>query len=225
MIERFTKTETDWVKNSLRISFYDFNLGFDFKEIKNDAFTNMDCLEKVEIASAKLDAIEPLVFRNFQNLKTLQISHTEIKFLPKDIFHGLFNLEILDLKENHLDSLPHNLFDDLVNLKELNLRQNLIEKLEPDVFKNLRNLEILYLGGNMFEIIKDRLFESLKKLKILDLSYPGYYTAIKIIEKMAFEGLDELVELNLTGNDLNNFDKSTLNYLNKYTSEELKILV
>ena len=41
---------------------------------------------------------------------------------------------------------------------------------------------------------------------------------------MAFEGLDDLVELNLTGNDLNNFNISTLKYLKKYNSEELKIM-
>ena len=73
LIDYFSKSGTDWTKSSLRISYLDFNLEFDFKEIKNDTFKNMDCLEKIEITSVKLDAIEPLVFKNLKNLKILQI--------------------------------------------------------------------------------------------------------------------------------------------------------
>ncbi|XP_069572948.1 PH domain leucine-rich repeat-containing protein phosphatase 1-like [Brachyistius frenatus] len=118
-------------------------------------------------------------------------------------------LEVLDLQHNHLQELPHNLFIKAQSLRYLNVSANKLENLPAASPSEdaVSGLEELYVTNNG---LTDRCIPLLTghgRLKVLHLAYNQLqtFTASKLAR------LDQLEELDLSGNRLRSVPTTVLN--------------
>ncbi|XP_061264919.1 extracellular matrix protein 2-like [Bos javanicus] len=113
-------------------------------------------------------------------LTTLYLAENEIAKIPAHTFLGLPNLEWLDLSKNKLD----------------------VFGLHPHAFKNLTRLKRLNLDGNLLSTVP-ALPASLQELKLNDNLLQG-------LEHSSFQGLSQLLTLEVEGNRLHDGNISPL---------------
>ncbi|PVD38465.1 hypothetical protein C0Q70_01080 [Pomacea canaliculata] len=112
-------------------------------------------------------------------------------------FKGLNHLESFDLSNNFAHTINYTFFDTFPELKTLRLSRN-------------------YLRDPLMNDEQGRMFANLSKLESLDLS-SNY---INIIPAAAFQGLKNLRQLNLSHNDIFNFE-ITVSHMMSLTSLDL----
>ena len=178
------------------------------------SFSLLTNLETLEIVETKLKDVSPV--EQLKNLKSLMVHDNQIEFLPKNLGH-LQKLEYLAFSYNKIKSID--LVNSLTRLKELYFHYNYIEDISP--VKNLVNLNSLGAQGNQIKDISavtklvnltwlgldenqiERIpedFVNLKKLKTCQLLYNN------ISNLPELKGLDSLVEMRISSNDLNDDD-------------------
>ncbi|MBO4712224.1 leucine-rich repeat domain-containing protein [bacterium] len=178
------------------------------------SFSFLTSLETLEIEETKLKDVSPI--EQLINLKSLELSYNQIEFLPKNL-GNLQKLEWLVFSGNKVENIkPLKL---LINLKELFFYDNYVEDISPlkdlanlirlgcdgnnikdiSAVTNLVNLTYLSLNQNQIKAIPKE-FANLKKLQTCELDYNN-------ISKLPdLEGLDSLVTMRLSSNDLNDAD-------------------
>ncbi|XP_062843227.1 extracellular matrix protein 2 [Trichomycterus rosablanca] len=104
-------------------------------------------------------------------LKSLSLQGNVITLIPAEAFNGVPNLEWIDFGKNRIAS----------------------SGIDPQAFKKLKFLTRLYMDGNLLEHVPPGLPPSLQELKINENN-------LQEIEDGSFEGLSNLVILELEGN-------------------------
>ena len=119
----------------------------------------------------------PEVVRSARGLRTLDLGRNLINVIEADAFEGLDSLGILRLEDNS------------------------ITRVADLVFKSTPNLEILNLSGNLISGLTGRTFEGAGNVRALRLDS----NSISEVEGV-FHSMDHLTWLNMSGNDLEDFD-------------------
>ena len=186
------------------------------------SFSFLTNLETLEIRETKLTDVSPV--EQLVNLKSLKLCENyQIEFLPKHL-GNLQNLENLALSYNNIKTVKP--VSSLTNLKKLYFHYNHIEDISPvkklvnltefgaqsnqikdiSAVTKLVNLTWLGLSQNHIEAIPKDLV-NLKKLRDIELDYNN------IANLPDLKGLDSLVIMALSDNDLNDEDLMKLDGL------------
>ncbi|XP_078684252.1 uncharacterized protein LOC144917808 [Branchiostoma floridae x Branchiostoma belcheri] len=132
-------------------------------------------------------------------VETLWLDLNFIFTLRRQLFATLKNLQVLRLSQCWMSSIEMGAFDGLENLKELHLSGNKLSTLDAHVLSPISNsLNVLNLGNNIDFLLHPGNFKNLTLLKILALQNTG----IRSLKDDHFEGLDNLVQLNIGYNQV-----------------------
>ncbi|XP_061125952.1 toll-like receptor 5 [Syngnathus typhle] len=200
-------------------------------QIHRNAFEGQEHLKKLNLSHNLLGDIRAHSFAPLKNLKVLDLSYNHIGIFGYQSFSGLFRLEVLNLTGNSLrefgfpSTLPSlsylNLNDNKLtfaavntittfapNVTYLNIQNNKVENLQGVYIflTHLKKLQHLVFGGNPIKWCTMNIQASEKKhsaVKVLDLHSSNLqliWSRGKCLD--LFEGLNHLVELRLSSNNL-----------------------
>ncbi len=210
------------------LSFSELNNAFTFHLF--DALVKPEEVNVLDLCNTEVTELPEGTF--FKNLQALYLANSPTaitKFLDKTAvkLHSPENILILDISNNNLESLPNGI-GTMTNLVSLNISGNpeLIKELDKSSPK-IANLEILDMSNNnlttipgfinKFALLKEiNLSGNMICVKELDKSSPKIAAVEKLdfsnneltalvdwlLEQKAFESFPKLIELNLTGNPL-----------------------
>ncbi|KAL3835904.1 hypothetical protein ACJMK2_021365 [Sinanodonta woodiana] len=179
------------------------------KELRNNSFSGLHHLKKLDLSNNKIELIEIATFWPLSALEELRLEKTNLALLQRalrpGIFRGLIHLKSLNLQNNIQQSivnatrLPDTTFSDLVGLENLHIDGAPSYVFGPG-FGNLTNLKILIMSG------RDGFCE-LGRLESQTFMYVSYLRNIDIIhcklnyiDPGAFRPLKNLQTLNLSEN-------------------------
>ncbi|SDI09796.1 small GTP-binding protein domain-containing protein [Chryseobacterium taeanense] len=172
---------------------------------------------KVQLTTGRLKRI-PNELKICTEVKYLDLFGNSIPEIP-DWFFQFKRLEHLSLKNNTLKELPTIVFT-LENIKYLNLADNQINLIDGHYFENLMNIEKVDISYNQITLIPEHFIEypkckdlSIKgnRLQVFPKAISDVYTLEKLdlsenkiasIEDDAFDCLENLIELDLSFNEL-----------------------
>lgn len=123
------------------------------KELPPGVFAALGKLERLELVSNKIPAINPVWFENLENLKYLSLDNNLITEVPSKSFGSLRNLQSLGIGENKIMTLHSDSFVGLDSLKTLWMWKNQITDLPKDMFKPLKSLEMVTFAYNKLTTI------------------------------------------------------------------------
>ena len=221
------RSGTEVIRNGNTVSVLDKDT---FSVMRNLQFLNLNLFKR----NYKF-VIRNGCFNNLFQLRSLNLGLCD--FFDSDncsYFSDLKNLEILELTLSKKLTNP-NIFVGLSNLIELNFSYNAEFDLENISFEPLIKLQILFITLNN---VKSNFFKGLSNLKHLYIKsniYNGQLKqfrqpSLKFIEREAFNGLEKLLKLDLSGNQLDRLEScifenlSNLKELNLADSNQLKII-
>ncbi|XP_022084419.1 uncharacterized protein LOC110975875 [Acanthaster planci] len=167
-----------------------------------DVFSGLSLLIQLTLYNNQIADIEDGAFRDLVRLRKLHLESNNISLLTNHTFEGVPNLEELILRNNRLSSLPSGVFSQVHSLVELDLAHNGIRDFPTDVSQDLRNVQMLDLSSNPAGLISTAIFEHMVALQQIKLSSLIGISEIDL-SGLAFDGLGNLVTLNLDGNHLN----------------------
>lgn len=172
---------------------------------------------KVQLTTGRLKEV-PNQLKICTGIKYLDLFGNSIQEIP-DWFFQFKKLEHLSLKNNTLKTLPTIIFT-IENLKYLNLADNQIHEINSHYFRNLMSIEKVDISYNQITSISEEGItypkcESLSikgnKLEQFPTALSGAHTLekldlsenkISLIEDDAFDQLENLIELDLSFNEL-----------------------
>lgn len=171
----------------------------------------------VQLTTGRLKDV-PEELKICTEIKYLDLFGNSIKEIP-DWFFQFKRLEHLSLKNNTLKELPTIIFT-IQNIKHLNLAENQIHEIKDHYFRNLMDIEKVDISYNQITSIPSERITSPKckilsikgnKLKKFPIAVSDTHSLEKLdlsenqissIEDDAFDGLENLVELDLSFNEL-----------------------
>lgn len=174
-------------------------------------------INQVQLTNGRLKQI-PNELKICTNIKYLDLFGNSIQEMP-DWFFQFKKLEHLSLKNNALKELPTSVFT-LESLKYLNLSDNQIREINGHYFSNLIDIEKVDISYNQITSIPlDRIeYPKCKNLSIKGnrlIKFPTAISDTHTLEKLdlsenkitsidddAFDGLENLIELDLSFNEL-----------------------
>jgi len=182
-------------------------------------------LQKLYLNGNQITALQKNVFSNLSKLQLLYLGNNKISKLEKDAFLGLTSLTKIHLVKNLINNLPGNIFTSFIVLESLELNKNNIQRIpnDPSLFSQMSSLLYLNLADNNFFTFPSGLFSVLPSLLFLHLENNRLGDLIADdVNGQLFAGLDKLVLLNLTNNqitklpepifkDLSNLNNLTIN--------------
>ncbi|XP_053157049.1 extracellular matrix protein 2 [Hemicordylus capensis] len=133
---------------------------------------------------------------------TVTCSNAKLKQIPPIMDAELTSIELVG---NSITAIPDEAFNGIPNLERIDLRKNNITSsgIGPQAFKILKNLQRLYMDGNALVHIPPGLPSTLEELKINE-------NQLHAIDEDSFEGLKNLVTLELETNKLSEANVSPL---------------
>ncbi len=170
-------------------------------------FQNLRRLVLIDLSKNPLKVLRNVSFANLRGcskLNELILSQCGIREIEADAFRPLKSLESLKLDSNVLNITKiEKAFHGLrfaYNLTKLNLKGLNLEGLKTTTFQSLENTSVSYLQATATKLYKIRsnTFRHLPNLKYLSLSS----CLISSLEPDAFQNLNKLERLDLTGNRL-----------------------
>ncbi|KAM6160583.1 extracellular matrix protein 2 isoform 1-T1 [Erethizon dorsatum] len=126
--------------------------------------------------------------------KTISCVHAALTHIPPLMAPEIINLELVG---NSITSIPDEAFNGLPNLERLDLSKNNITSsaIGPKAFKLLKKLARLNMDGNNLVHIPSELPSTLEELNINENN-------LQTIDEESFSDLNQLVSLELEGNNL-----------------------
>uniref|UniRef100_A0A8C5M2I8 Toll like receptor 7 n=1 Tax=Leptobrachium leishanense TaxID=445787 RepID=A0A8C5M2I8_9ANUR len=191
--------------------------------VRSDDFMDLSFLKCLNLSgNAISQTLNGTEFSTLRNLKYLDFSNNRVDLLYQDAFRELTELEVLDLSYNKhyflAEGITHmlNFTANLKHLKKLMMNWNEISTAANNEMVS-QSLQTLEFKGNSLNILWHdgdkryvNFFKKLSKLSKLDISY----NSLSFIGLDVFEGMPpNLIELNLTGNNLIVFDWGSLHLL------------
>ncbi|VDM39464.1 unnamed protein product [Toxocara canis] len=196
-------------------------------------FSEVPSLKTLILADNLLSVLPTGVFTYLRNLEILSLAYNNISELSANLLRGHGHLKTLQLDGNQISVAQLNdLFSDVKQLKRLELNYCKLQSVEKLRFEKIASLDRLGLAGNHLGTVPSIIFGNLRQLSTLDLSDNGIleiashaFVASNIthllltrnrLGKMrnafrtnCFAGV-HIVELDLSYNQLENFDSSVL---------------
>lgn len=168
-------------------------------------FSKLNHLESLDLSSCCRLNLNSNIFVGLRNLQVLLLSNV---FRPENkdwlngtLFRGLEQLRVLDLSDNCLCSISADVFANTPNLERLSLRRSQLGNIRNNPLRHLTKLNFLDLGDNQISIL-DRLLLPLHCLEYLRLDLNN----LEKLDRMNFEGLCQLKQLDLSFNCIYRFD-------------------
>ncbi|KAH9514621.1 hypothetical protein Btru_023114 [Bulinus truncatus] len=158
---------------------------------------------------------QPFIISLPPNLLCLEMRNAELRYVMTEINFNESNiLQTLSLEKNYLPIL-YGPFKGLNKLKKLDLSYCSVDKIFPQFFKYLDKLEeIKIIKNNLGPFLKfdnnEQVLRYLKGLKVIDLSN----NALSVVFTKLFEFLNVLEEIDLSMNDMREFNVDITNILN-----------
>ncbi|XP_053397398.1 toll-like receptor Tollo [Mercenaria mercenaria] len=173
----------------------------------------------------------------FKLLMHFQYQNCNLRSLSKTIFKGLSRLRVVILSYNKLHFVSTNAFNDLVSLIWLRIDYNELDNITTEHFCYTSKLEFLQLRSNKFDGIREThnisngtcanlTFNSLvlsnNAIVESKINYRSFHVngvlsltncSIKKISKESFEGLEHLLDIDLSDNEITNLDENTFDYM------------
>ncbi|KAI9555782.1 hypothetical protein GHT06_018298 [Daphnia sinensis] len=172
-------------------------------------------LHGLVISSGEIQEVSAQAFAGLaSSLTALGLPNNRLVSVPSEALRSLIHLERLDLSNNRIQSIAGQPFAGLDRLRFLDLSGNALETIAPTVFAAASGLRSLQLRSNLLETsqLVAPALSGLKKLQELDLAYNrlrGRLTSTFL------QGLDNLITLELTGNNLTLLKRGMLSGLKR----------
>ncbi|XP_031563118.1 lutropin-choriogonadotropic hormone receptor-like isoform X2 [Actinia tenebrosa] len=195
------------------------------RKLPEGVFDNLRALERLYLKDNLLEEL-PTFRESLPSLTHLYLDHNAIKKVPSTLTQ-LTKLTYLNLNFNNISEIQKNAFRTLKHLTDLKLCCNGIGKIEEGAFpdplvhlnllhndissiptkalKSLNLLQNLELGGNPIKCIHDYAFDGLHNLMEIDLSWKD----IETVEHNAFVNLSKIIRLRLIHVKLTRFPNLT----------------
>jgi Leucine-rich repeat (LRR) protein len=114
-------------------------------EIDSNAFTGLDRMDILSLASNSLNDLSEKVFEPLVDLKELYLQGNQLsRILPQTLL-PLKKLLVLDASYNRIPDIDKETFTGLSSLKEIKFVGNVMRAFAPDTFNSLKNLQYLEL--------------------------------------------------------------------------------
>lgn len=172
-------------------------------------------LHGLVISSGEIQDVSHQAFTGLAaTLTALGLPNNRLVGVPSEALRSLIHLERLDLSNNRIQSLSGQPFDGLDRLRFLDLSGNALETIAPEVFAAPSGLRSLQLRSNLLEAsqLVPPALGGLKKLQELDL---GYNRLRGRLTSTFLQGLENLITLELTGNNLTLLKRGMLSGLKR----------
>lgn len=212
-------------------SISELNLRYQIKlgRIPYGIFATFHQLQILRIAQHRIRFLESGRLQGATKLHTLDLSFNEISTIPDYVLDGMGNLQILHLSKNHIRRISRFSFAGADKLKELYLNVNNIETVEEGSL-SLPDLETLDLEDNRIQILgilsMPKLINlnlSSNKIRALNITLLAGLPSLSKISlslngltqiKKVFSGNKQLIELDLSRNDIESIEAGALNLRN-----------
>lgn len=172
-------------------------------------------LHGLVISSGEIQEVSTQAFAGLaSSLTALGLPNNRLANVPSEAIRSLVHLERLDLSNNRIQSIAGQPFAGLDRLRFLDLSGNALETLAPEVFATASGLRSLQLRSNLLETsqLVAPALSGLKRLQELDL---GYNRLRGRLTSTFLQGLDNLITLELTGNNLTLLKRGMLSGLKR----------
>lgn len=172
-------------------------------------------LHGLVISSGEIQEVSAQAFAGLaSSLTALGLPNNRLVNVPSEALRSLIHLERLDLSNNRIQSIAGQPFAGLDRLRFLDLSGNALETIAPTVFAAASGLRSLQLRSNLLETsqLVAPALSGLKKLQELDL---GYNRLRGRLTSTFLQGLDNLITLELTGNNLTLLKRGMLSGLKR----------
>lgn len=157
-----------------------------------------DSVMYVQVDSQNTRVIPAALCRQFESMELLDLLNSNIFEITSDVFRGCTFLRELFIMGNSIRSLPAQAFSGAMNLFVLVLANNQIEQISPFAFEGTQ-LHELDLSHNRITEFSPLTFSIVgRTLRILRLTD----NSIQSIPQFAFDGLPNLQDLELNGNQI-----------------------
>lgn len=198
-------------------------------QLDPSAFERFTDLERLFLRGTKLTEFDANAFAFAKNLRALDISQNRLKTIQN--INSFPKLENLYADGNELENIREIVEKASESLTALDLSDGKLESLTPSTFDHLRHLETLVLRNTSLTLTDFNPFDPITRLLSLDISENNFATASFDILSNTFNFLMELSmascqitdtsqiiqqlsvsieQLDLSGNDLSQFDLQTL---------------
>ncbi|EFX90283.1 hypothetical protein DAPPUDRAFT_20910, partial [Daphnia pulex] len=172
-------------------------------------------LHGLVISSGEIQDVSQQAFAGLaQSLTALGLPNNRLVSVPSEALGSLVHLERLDLSNNRIQSISGQPFAGLDRLRFLDLSGNALETIAPQVFAAPSGLRSLQLRSNLLEAsqLVPPALGGLVRLQELDL---GYNRLRGRLTSTFLQGLDNLLTLELTGNNLTLLKRGMLSGLKR----------
>lgn len=161
-------------------------------------------LSLLSLDNNQLTGIHPEAFRNCSSLQDLNLNGNQMKAVPLALKDMRF-LHTVDLGENQIFSIDEYMFRGMDNLYGLRLIGNQLRNLSKSAFRDLPKLQILNLAKNQIDYIEPATFEMVKNIQAIRLDG----NRLRAFGHL-FKGMPNLLWLNMSDNQLREFDYSQI---------------
>ncbi|KAK5642789.1 hypothetical protein RI129_008956 [Pyrocoelia pectoralis] len=170
--------------------------------IEPDFFNSVTTLRELKIENCTVYKMQPFPK---SSLSFLRLYNSNLSSIPNKLLHNLTNLALFTTSGNiwpSLTNFPDNFFKNLP-LSVISLEKAGIYNLQGQAFKTLNKLHYLELQNNRLSSLPSNLFQDLGELVNLNLSY----NEIRKFENKVFKGLSVLNTLAVAHNKLSTANK------------------
>uniref|UniRef100_A0A336LWU3 CSON003960 protein n=1 Tax=Culicoides sonorensis TaxID=179676 RepID=A0A336LWU3_CULSO len=174
------------------------------KRIEAHHLSDLYVLTQLFLESNQIDTIHARAFENLTNLNDLSLNDNQLGQIP-DGLNKLRFLKSLDLGKNQIKEVRNESFEGLEQLLGLRLVDNHITSISKDAFITLSSLHVLNLASNRIKDVDANAFTSNPTIRAIRLDN----NEIEDI-KGIFNNLPTLVWLNVSDNNIQYFDYSSL---------------
>lgn len=184
-------------------------------------------LSSVQLQGNYITTIDTQDFYPLENASKLSLSQNKIKTLPKYTFSHLKHVSRLSLTNNYIEIFSLMPFLGMTSLTILLMSANNISRILPVInstenLLNIPKIRSLSLQGNKIPVIPSKAFDGLDELENLDISQ----CRIMHLQNDSFAGLTSLKFLNLMNNKIIDIHSRMFNGLSqlqtlKFSNNEL----
>ena len=186
--------------------------------ISKETFSSMASLIVLDLSFNRLTKLPDDVFASLTSLTTLHLQNNNIHKIDGNAFANQVQLKGVDLSQNKLTSLSTSAFASLGNLVTLRMVENELQDLSNLTFK-CQNLLELTLKSNFISSVPN-FVKNCSNVRTIDLSE----NKITSLHNDTFSGLANLVDLDLSGNQLVQIKNNSFGFSNVSSSSSLSSL-